>query len=109
MEAPRMNVVVLPEEPRRIRRRMLLATAVRQRSRDRSPTRAGVDQWTRGRRARLALCAPLAGPRLSGRVIFKDLALRRPPFSPGEAARGLSAVSGARTRNQVTPRTRRRT
>jgi hypothetical protein len=47
MEAADMNVVALPEEPRRIRRRMLLATAARQRLEGTPPARARA--WINGR------------------------------------------------------------
>ena len=49
MEAADMNVVALPEEPKRIRRRMLLATAARQRLEVTPPPRARA--WINGREA----------------------------------------------------------
>ena len=49
MEAADVKVVVLPEEPRRIRRRMLLATAARQRLEAPPPGRGRV--WINGREA----------------------------------------------------------
>jgi len=48
MEPAQVNVVVLPEEPRRIRRRMLLATAARQRL---DPTTRHGRVWINGREA----------------------------------------------------------
>jgi hypothetical protein len=50
MEAADMNVVALPEEPRRIRRRMLLATAARQRLDEATPPRRA-RAWINGREA----------------------------------------------------------
>jgi len=47
METAGTNVVPLPEEPRRIRRRMLLATAARQRLEATAPPRGRA--WLNGR------------------------------------------------------------
>jgi hypothetical protein len=49
MKPAQVNVVVLPEEPRRIRRRILLATAARQRL-DVAPSPRG-RAWINGREA----------------------------------------------------------
>jgi len=50
MKAAGVNVVALPEEPRRIRRRMLRATAARQRLDEATPPPRG-RAWINGREA----------------------------------------------------------